>query len=178
MTLLTEAAADGRLTPTEHADRSERALAARTLRELMQVTADLAVPSGQPIKLYPRRVITALFARERRDGRWVVPETFLINAFFSDVFVDLRDAIWQSRRTVVYATAVAGRVRLVLPPEIAVQMISRTSLGIRRVRGVVPDGRVRSRASGVLEIRTLMVAGAVTAITPQPPRRRGRGAAR
>src|SRR5262245_18145948 len=53
--LLSEAAADGRLTMSEHAKRSEQALAARTLGDLTRLTADLALPAGQPIKLYPRR---------------------------------------------------------------------------------------------------------------------------
>ncbi len=63
--LLSQAAADGRLTLPEHAERSERALAARTLGELTGLTADLALPSGQPIRLYPRRSVTAAFDSHR-----------------------------------------------------------------------------------------------------------------
>ena len=69
MTLLSEAAADGRLSLAEHSERSEQALTARTLRDLTRLTSDLTLPSGQPIKLYPRRAVTAVFARERREGR-------------------------------------------------------------------------------------------------------------
>ncbi len=69
ITLLSEAAGDGRLTLAEHAERSELALSARTLGELVKLTSDLALPSGQPIQLYPKRSVTALFGRERRQGR-------------------------------------------------------------------------------------------------------------
>ena len=101
--MLGEAAADGRLSLPEHAERTEQALAARTLGELTSLTSDLALPSGQPIQLYPRRSVTAMFARERRDGRWVVPAEFPVTAFFGTVVLDLRDAVLQSQRVTIYA---------------------------------------------------------------------------
>ncbi len=71
--MLGEAAADGRLTLAEHADRIERAYAARTLGELAGLTADLAAPSAQPIRVDTRRPVTGIFGSDRRSGRWVVP---------------------------------------------------------------------------------------------------------
>src|SRR5215468_3814038 len=121
ITLLSEAAADGRLTMSEHAERSERALAARTLGDLTRLTADLALPSGQPIKLYPRRSVMAAFARERREGRWVVPELFSVTAFFGNVVLDLRDAVLQKQRITIDAMAVAGQIRLIVPAGVAVE---------------------------------------------------------
>ena len=135
VTLLSEAAADGRITLSEHAERSERALAARTLGELTRLTADLTLPSGQPIKLYPRRSVLAAFARERRDGRWVVPEVLSVTAFFGNVVLDLRDAVLQSQRVTIYATAVAGQVRIIVPAGVAVEMAGRSFMGTRSVRG-------------------------------------------
>lgn len=170
MALLSDAAADGRLSLAEHATRSEQALSARTLRDLTRLTSDLTLPSGQPIKLYPRRSVTALLARERREGRWVVPETFPVTAMFGDVVLDLREAILQSRRITVYATAVAGQIRLILPPGVAVEMAGRSFLGIRSVRGPVPGDRSQSPETGVIEVRTLTVGGKVTAVTPRKPR--------
>lgn len=168
VTLLTEAAADGRLTLAEHADRSERALSARTLGELTGLTADLALPGGQPIKLYPRRMVTAAFARERREGRWVVPESLPVTAFFGNVVLDLRDAVFQSQRVAIYATAVAGQIRLIVPPGVAVNMDGRSILGVRSVRG-------RASAADepgpvVLDVRTLMVGGAVKVVNARRPR--------
>ena len=169
ITLLSEAVGDGRLTLSEHAERSERALAARTLGELVGLTSDLTVPSGQPIKLYAKRSVTAMFARERRQGRWVVPDTLPVTAFFGDVVLDLREAILQSQRITIYATAIAGQIKLIVPNGIAVEMAGRSVLGVRSVRG-----RTRTSAqpatTGVIEVRTLTVGGAVKATTARPPR--------
>jgi hypothetical protein len=169
ITLLSEAAGDGRLTLSEHAERSERALAARTLGELVRLTSDLTLPSGQPIQLYPRRSVTALFARERRQGRWVVPSAFPVTAFFGDVVLDLRDAILQSQRVTIYATAIAGQIRLIVPAGIAVEMAGRSVLGVRSVRGQARSS-AQVPATGVIEVRTLTFVGAVKATTARRPR--------
>ncbi len=178
ITMLSEAAGDGRLSMSEHAERSERALTARTLGELVQLTSDLSVPSGQPIRLYPRRAVTALFARERRQGRWVVPDAFPVTAFFGDVTLDLRDAILQSHRVTIHVTAVAGQVRLIVPEGIAVEMPGRSILGVRSVRGAKPArGRARpadqAQPTGVIEVRTTTIGGSVKAVVVRPPRRPG-----
>ena len=167
--LLSEAAGDGRLTLSEHAERSERALSARTLGELVRLTSDLTLPSGQPIQLYPRRSVTAMFARERRLGRWVVPSAFPVTAFFGDVVLDLRQAILSSQRVTIYATAIAGQIKLIVPEGIAVEMAGRSVLGVRTVRG---RGRksAQDQTTGVIEVRTLTVGGAVKATTARRPR--------
>lgn len=172
ITLLSEAAGDGRLTMSEHAERSERALAARTLGELVRLTSDLTLPSGQPIQLYPRRSVSAMFARERRQGRWVVPSAFPVTAFFGDVVLDLSDAILQSQRVTIYATAIAGQIKLIVPAGIAVEMAGRSVLGIRSVRGQARNSG-RAPASGVIEVRTLTLGGAVKATTARERRWRG-----
>lgn len=169
ITLLSEAAGDGRLTLSEHAERSERALSARTLGELVRLTSDLTLPSGQPIQLYPRRSVTAMFARERRQGRWVVPSAFPVTAFFGDVVLDLRDAILQSQRVTIYATAIAGQIKLIVPAGIAVEMAGRSVLGVRSVRGQTKSS-AQVPATGVIEVRTLALVGAVKATTARGPR--------
>src|ERR1700733_11677753 len=78
--LLTQAASDGRLTLGEHSERAERAYSARTLGELVELTADLAAPSAQPIRLDGRRPIAGIFSKERRDGRWGVPDRLAVTA--------------------------------------------------------------------------------------------------
>lgn len=174
--LLSEAAGDGRLTLAEHAERSEQALAARTLGELAKLTSDLALPSGQPIKLYPKRSVTAIASKERREGRWVVPDSFPVTAIGGDVVLDLRDAVLASRRVVIYATAIGGQIKLIVPPGIAVEMAGRSFLGVKSVsrRGQPRPGS--SPAEGVIEVRTLAVGGVVKAVTPRRPRwRRARG---
>lgn len=168
--MLGEAVADGRLTMAEHGERSEQALAARTLGELSALTADLALPSGQPIQLYPGRSVTAICGRERREGRWVVPDTLSVTAIFGDVVIDLRAAVLQSQRVVVYATAVAGQIRLIVPPGIAVEMLGRSFMGARSVRGRNLAAAGPESAAGVIEVRTLALCGTVKAITPRRSR--------
>src|SRR5690349_15254532 len=51
LTMLGDAMSDGRLTADEHAERVQRAIAARTLGELAELTTDLAVSSAQPVRL-------------------------------------------------------------------------------------------------------------------------------
>lgn len=167
ITLLGEATADGRLTLDEHAERSERALTARTLGELTVLTSDLTLPSGQPIQLYPKRSVTAMFARERRQGRWVVPASFPVTAVFGDVVLDLREAIFSTQRVTIYVTAIAGQVKLIVPPGIAVEMAGRSILGVRSVRGrrTPPEP-----PKGVVEVRTMTIGGSVKATTVRPPR--------
>jgi hypothetical protein len=164
ITLLSEAAADGRLSMPEHAERSERALAARTLGDLSKLTADLTLPSGQPIQVYPRRSVGAAFARERREGRWVVPEVLPVTAFFGNVVLDLREAVFQSQRVTIYATAVAGQIRLIVPAGVVVEMAGRSFFGVRSVRGRTSTER-GPQPKVVLDVRTLTLGGAVKAIT-------------
>jgi hypothetical protein len=164
ITLLSEAAADGRLSMPEHAERSERALAARTLGDLSKLTADLTLPSGQPIQVYPRRSVGAAFARERREGRWVVPEVLPVTAFFGNVVLDLREAVFQSQRVTIYATAVAGQIRLIVPAGVVVEMAGRSFFGVRSVRGRTITA-TEPQPKVVLDVRTLTLGGAVKAIT-------------
>lgn len=168
--LLGEAAADGRLTLPEHAERSERALAARTLGELTSLTADLALPSGQPIRLYSRRSVTAAFARERRDGRWVVPELFSVTAFFGNVVLDLRDAVLQKQRITIDAMAVAGQIRLIVPAGIAVELVGRSVAGTRSVRSKIGATAPPASGNAVIEVRTLTLCGAVKVVTARRSR--------
>jgi hypothetical protein len=177
--LLGEAVADGRLTLAEHAERSELALSARTIGELASLTNDLATLSGQPIKLYSRSTVTALCGRERREGRWVVPEVSYATAIFGDVVLDLRDAVLPSQRVIIYATAVGGQVRLIVPAGVAVQMTGRSFLGIRSIRNARGGPLARTPGepapgSSVIEVRTIAIGGLVKAVTPRRPRWRGR----
>ncbi len=174
ITLLSEAAGDGRLTLAEHSERSEKALEAKTLGELAKLTGDLAPPSGQPIRLYPSRAVTALAARERREGRWVVPGEFSVTTVLGDVVLDFREAILPSKRVIIYASAFAGQIKLIVPAGIAVEIGGRLVLGARSVRGRRSGAPEEPRA--VIEVRTKTFAGSVRVTTVRPPRRRRRAA--
>jgi hypothetical protein len=169
--LLTEAAGDGRLTLGEHAERAEQAYAARTLGELATLTADLAAPSAQPIRLDARRSVAAIFGRERREGRWVVPQSFPVTAICGEVVLDLREALLQSRRVTVFATVIAGHIQLIVPEGVAIEMTGRTFLSRNGIQGSPPPAA--GPGVPVVEVRMLAFGGTVKAITPRRSRWRG-----
>lgn len=170
ITLLGEAAADGRLTADEHADRVERAYRARTLGDLAGLTTDLATPSDQPIRLDGRRAVTGVFGRDARAGRWVVPDYLPVLAIFGDVELDLREAILTGRRTVVYATLLAGTVHLIVPDGVLVETTGSAVLTRKRIdRGARASGRGQT----VIEVRTAGFGGTIRVTSPRAQRRLG-----
>ncbi len=182
--LLSDAAADGRLTPQEHADRTERAYQARTLGELAILTTDLVAATAQPIRLDGRRPVTGIFGRDSRDGRWVVPATLPVVAVFGEVELDLRDAIFQSGRTIIFATVVGATLHLIVPDGVIVETTGHTVL-TRKVTRTYRDVAARPPAVGpaaagvagagqpVIEIRTVALGGTIRVTSPKRPRRLG-----
>jgi Domain of unknown function (DUF1707) len=172
--LLAQAAADGRLTWEEHASRVQRAYAARTLGELAELTRDLAGPEAQPLRLDSSRAVTAFFATERREGRWVVPDRLVVTAIGGQVILDLREALLHRERTMVYATAFGGQVHLLVPAGITVRMhgmpglaaltAGRDGAAERDTPPPVPAG------TPVIELHTLTMLGRIQVRTPRPRR--------
>jgi hypothetical protein len=186
--LLGDAAADGRLTSEEHAERVERAYQARTLGDLGGLTTDLAAPADQPIRLAGRRPVTGVFGRDSRTGRWVVPASLPVLAVFGEVELDLRDALLQSSRTVIYATVVAGTLHLIVPEGVIVETSGTTVLTRKVSRASRPSGRITvgrprqqdPRLGGqeageppVIEVRTVAIGGTIRVTARKKPRRLG-----
>jgi hypothetical protein len=165
--LLTEAAGDGRLTLGEHADRAERAYAARTLGELATLTADLAAPAAQPIRLDSRRSVAVMFGHERREGRWVVPDNFAVTAIFGEVVLDLREALLQASRITLFATIIGGTLQLIVPEGVAVEMTGNSFLSRRSGTATVAS----VPGMPVIEVRALALGGRVKTVVPRSRRR-------
>jgi len=181
VTLLGEAAADGRLTVTEHADRVERAYQARTLGELAVLTTDLVGPAGQPIRLDGRRAVAGIFGRDNRDGCWVVPESLPVVAILGEVELDLREALLQSGRIVIYATVIFGTIHLIVPEGVVVETTG-SALFTRKVArtvrvpaapGSARAGRAKPSDQPVIEVRTAGVGGTIKVTSPKRARRLG-----
>lgn len=173
--VLSEAAADGRLTSDEHADRVGKAHQARTLGELVVLTADLAEPAAQPIRLDGRRGVAGVFGRDGRTGRWVVPASLPVMAFFGEVELDLRDALLQSGRTVIYATVIAGTLDLIVPDGVAVE-ITGTAILSRKINrtarmpgygGTGPDTDQAASGQTVIEVRAVAAGGTIRVTSPK-----------
>src|ERR1700759_1749616 len=86
---LRAAAAEGRLTFEEPADRTGMAAKAGTPGELAPLTADPPVPAaatgGEPPEVRK-------FGDIKRKGGWVAPAECHFRSFFGPVIVDLREA--------------------------------------------------------------------------------------
>jgi len=166
ISLLSAAAADGRLTMSEHADRVERAHSARTLGDLAVLTSDLAAPSAQPIRLDHRGPVLALFGRDRRDGRWVVPPALPVVAVFGEVVLDLREALLQSQRVVVHATVLGGTLELIVPEGVSVEIHGSAIL----TRKINKTQRYASAGMPVVEVRAMGFGGTLRVISPRRSR--------
>jgi hypothetical protein len=191
VTLLAAAAADGRLSAEEHSERLERAYQARTLGQLAALTTDLVGQDAQPIKLDGRRAVTGIFGRDSRDGRWVVPESLPVVAIFGEVELDLREALLQSSRIVIYATLIAGTIHLLVPEGVTVET-SGSAVLTRKINRTVREPSQRWSAVGpmrpaqgqagtgqpgvgqpVVEVRTVGFGGTIKVTSPKRPRRLG-----
>jgi hypothetical protein len=167
LAMLSEAMSDGRLTAEEHSERIQRAFAARTLGDLAELTADLAAPSAQPVRLDGGRVVAGIFGPARRDGRWVVPENLTVTAMFGEVEVDFTQAILQVSRVQLYATVFGGRLRLIVPDGVSVIVSGHMVLGRKRGRTPPPSGP----DTPVIEVRALVLGGELDVRTPPKSRR-------
>jgi Domain of unknown function (DUF1707)/Cell wall-active antibiotics response 4TMS YvqF len=181
ISLLAEAAADGRLTADEHAARAQRAYQARTLGDLAILTTDLVGPAAQPIRLDGRRTVTGIFGRDSREGRWVVPDSLPVVALFGEVELDMREALLQSGRIIVYATLIAGTIHLIVPDGVSVET-SGTAVLTRKINRTVRQPGPRWSAAGsaqagvaepVIEVRTVGFGGTIKVTSPKRPRRLG-----
>jgi Domain of unknown function (DUF1707)/Cell wall-active antibiotics response 4TMS YvqF len=160
VTVLGEALADGRITLEEHSERTSHAYAARTLGELTGLTADLAPQESQPI-LVDDRPISAFFGRMRREGRWVVPVKVPLLALFGTVELDLRQAVLQRRHVVLDSLVIGGRIRILVPDGVQVNVTGRTILSTREVR-------TRPNQDGpTIEIGGTLFLGSVKAKAPK-----------
>jgi len=179
--VLAAAVADGRLDTHEHGIRLERAYSARTLGDLVGLTEDLVTADHQPIRLDHRRAVAGFMTRQSRSGRWVVPETFPVTVLFGEVVLDLREAVLQSQRVTVYATLLGGRLELIVPEGLKVELtgsgLSGSGMaGSARSRQATQDAS-QPRPTGppgtpVIEVRTVIPGGRIKITTPRPPRRR------
>jgi hypothetical protein len=171
LAVLTDAAADGRLSQDEFSERMGRAVAGRTLGELAALTTDLA--ETPVVRLDGGRVIAGIFSPARREGRWVVPETLAVTAVRSTVEVDFREALLQTSRVRVNVTTVVGSVYLYVPDGIRVDVSGHALLGRRALgRNVGPAAALHpGKDTPVIEVHALVLGGKLVIRTPPKARR-------
>ncbi|MFJ4963530.1 DUF1707 domain-containing protein [Streptomyces sp. NPDC088729] len=130
--ILREAMAEGRLTAEEHAERVDLVYRAKTLDELQPLVRDLpaasdpragaesyAYDSGAPDG--PPDNLVAIFSSATRKGRWRVGGRTNAFALFGSVEIDLTEALFGQRLTVINATSVFGSVEIRVPENISLR---------------------------------------------------------
>lgn len=157
--ILREAMAEGRLTADEHAERVDLVYRAKTVGELQPLVSDLPAspgdaapsPDPQPYAYGPETPngpadnLVAVFSSATRTGRWRVgPRT---NAFslFGSVEIDLTEALFGQRLTVINATSIFGSVEIRVPENITLRGSGTGVLGsfdVRTLESVDPQAPV------------------------------------
>jgi Cell wall-active antibiotics response 4TMS YvqF len=107
-------------------------------------------------------------------------------AIFGEVELDLREALLQSGRIVVYATLIAGTIHLIVPDGVSVETRG-TAVLVRTVYRTVRQPGPRwsavarpgpgqggpGTAQPVVEVRTVGFGGTIKVTSPKRPRRLG-----
>jgi hypothetical protein len=138
--LLRDAAAEGRLSFEELADRIDSAAQAVTRAELERLTADLPLPVGAITGhevVVPTHTST-LFGDVRRSGAWNVPARSSWKSLFGDVVLDLREARVTAPEVTIDAGTIFGDIELLVPEGVVVEVRSRALVGdVRQEAGEV-----------------------------------------
>ncbi len=123
---LRNAAAEGRLTFEELADRIEVAGHAVTRGELAALLSDL--PSALPAARVDVAPVHAL-GDVKRAGAWIVPAESRYHSWLGHIRLDLREARISESEVHIHAWALFGTIDLLVPEGVEVDVQARTKLG-------------------------------------------------
>lgn len=136
VTRLRDAAAEGRLTFEELADRVEAAATATTRGDLATLTRDL--PDGHAVTPATRTahgVVVApvnrsvVFGDTREQGAWLVPARGKWSSVFGDVVLDLREATVTAEEVHLDAGTIFGDVEILVPEGVVVEVRAKVLFG-------------------------------------------------
>jgi hypothetical protein len=152
---LSTAAGDGRLTLEEYSARADRALSARVLGELAELTSDLERPPD-PAVAAPEQM-TAILSSDAREGHWRVPPRLSARAVLGECKIDMHDAVLTSHTMVIEARATLGSVEIFVPEGVEVRLTGKAILGEKSstVRQAPVPG------APVVEVRATAILGSV-----------------
>ncbi|MEV6791132.1 DUF1707 domain-containing protein [Streptomyces sp. NPDC051320] len=134
--ILRDALAEGRLDADEHAERIDSVYRAKTLAELEPLVQDLPAVGGRrepvggaayaPADATDAAPVTAenliaVFSSSTRKGRWRVGRRTNAFSLFGSVEIDLTEALFEQRLTVINATAIFGSVEVRVPENITLR---------------------------------------------------------
>ena len=174
VTRLREAAAEGRLTVEELADRIDAAYAASMRAELEPLTADLPAASGSSMAVEGGRggtrfVLGILGAGDRR-GRWRVAERVVVVNIFGGADLDLREATLASSEVTIWVVSVFGGSDITVPEGVYAELSSFALFGGDDLK---LEGPEPAPGAPVVHVRTVTIFGGTDVTTRRGRRRRG-----
>jgi hypothetical protein len=174
VTRLREAAAEGRLTVEELADRIDAAYAAGMRAELEPLTADLPAVSGSSMAVEGGRggtrfVLGILGAGDRR-GRWRVAERVVVVNIFGGADLDLREATLASSEVTIWVVSVFGGSDITVPEGVYAELSSFALFGGDDLK---LEGPEPAPGAPVVHVRTVTIFGGTDVTTRRGRRRRG-----
>lgn len=115
--VLHTAYSEGRLTPEEHSERVEQALAAKTFDELTGLTSDLveAPAALAPVEPGDEDRMTAILSDVKRVGPWQMRRVSNANCVLGTVKLDLTEATFEARELEINGTQFFGTLFLRVP---------------------------------------------------------------
>ncbi|HET6358609.1 DUF1707 SHOCT-like domain-containing protein [Streptomyces sp.] len=129
--ILRDALAEGRLDAEEHSERIDAVYRAKTLGELEPLVRDLPATRKRPDSpayaygpdepAGPAENLVAVFSSSTRKGRWRVGRRTNAFSLFGSVEIDLTEALFGQRLTVINATAIFGNVEIRVPENISLR---------------------------------------------------------
>ena len=144
---LRDAAAEGRLTLEELADRIEVAGNAVTRGELAALLSDL--PTALPVAHVDAAPVRAL-GDIKRSGAWVVPAETRYRSWLGHIKLDLREARISEPEVRVHAWALFGNIDVLVPEGVEVDVQARARVGQikQETGGVATPGMPRIVLTG------------------------------
>ena len=123
--LLSEAAANGRLTLEQYEARLTQAYAASSYNQLERLTYDLPEAledRRRKSRPAPSTMLLAILSGFERRGRWNIPGRMTTFTLFGGGVVDLRYADFTSPDVEIHAYSILGGQTILLPPEVNVDV--------------------------------------------------------
>ncbi|TQK28706.1 DUF1707 domain-containing protein [Arthrobacter sp. SLBN-53] len=131
--LLTDAAAQGRLSVEEYEQRLAKAYAAKTHGELARLSSDLpdfaTTAQCGPRRPAPSTLLLAILSGFERRGRWNVPKRLTSFALFGGGVIDLRYADFTSPDVDIHTISIFGGQTILVPPEVNVAVRGHAVMG-------------------------------------------------
>jgi hypothetical protein len=176
--LLRDAAGEGRIDLEELDERLEATYAAKTYADLVPITIDLPAHPGEPAPAAVRETAPAtagtfdtsisIMGSVTRKGAWLVPARHTAFTMMGGVDLDLREATFAARETVIYANAVMGGIDIYVD--------ARTHVIVEGVgiMGAFDQGRDKVPAeitadSPVVRVKGIALMAGVTVTRKGPP---------